>query len=236
MNVETTTSTARNEGALGAARMNVETTESAASRAAPNDLAPPFYSPWAWNKSYPRPGFWSAYRHFDDRGELVLQLGRNGGQGKAKATNSYARWEPYEGTTIYVARLEPISLSRRPNSSNNVNLRAFLQINWGKPRVRELYGGAQHMMIRATGRHLFRVGFEVELQGNGTYGEVIAKIADVNQEPFDISRSMTQSLDAEPSLEEMQQELERVDGGKVQVVKLGSFKDVMTAGAEVHEA
>ncbi len=230
MNVETTTSTSSADVAASATNATNATN-------AADDLAPPFYQPWAWGRSYPPAGFWSAYRHFDNRGELVLQLGREGGQGRAKATNAYSRYESYSGTKIYVVRFEAISLSRRPNSASKVNLRAFLQIDWWPPKVVELTGGTRHMVIRATGRHVFRVGCQVELQHGGNYGEVICKIADVNQTPFDVfaKASAQSSLDTEPSIEEMQQELERLDGGKVEIVKLGSLKDVVTAGAEVFE-
>ncbi len=223
MNVETSTQT---EAPMP--QVNAEAAaKTAEPRAATANLAPPFYSPWRWIRPYAPAGFWTAHPHNDHTGELVLQLGRDGGSGPATVANSYLRWEPGSGRKLYIVRFDPISLSRRPHYG--VNLRAFVQVNSYKA-TRELYGGTQWMGIQAYGRHIFRVGYEVALQANGTYGEVIGKISDVDQQDFYASRSAAEAFDGEPGAEEIQQLIESADGAKVEVITLGSLKEVALAG------
>ncbi len=202
----------------------------------PRDLAPPFCGPWEWNKSYPPAGFWSHYRHYDNRGELVLQVGRRCGTGRAKASSSYSRWGTGCEPRIYDVRFEPVSLSRRPPGT--VNLRAFVQINWNRPIRIDLTGRTQYLAIQAWGWHRFRAGIEVELHSNATYGEAIVKIADVNQRPIHGAARTTgrsPASDTGPSLEEVQQQLAAAEEGKVEVLKLGSFEQVVTEGGEIYE-
>ncbi len=205
-------------------------TATATENAGQVDLAPPFYQPWRWGRSYPQQGFWSAARHFDNQGELVLQLGRDAGSGSSKIESTYLRYMGSTSRKLYTARFDPISLTRKPNNGSVVRLKAFMQVN-GYRIERDLYPGQTAFIgIGAQGWHVLRVGVSVKLESGGNYGEVIARISDVNQ--FDLySTSATRGLAeaGEPSLADLQAELES-DGGPAEIVELGSLRQVAEAG------
>ncbi len=217
------------ENTMTQAEATAATSASSANLA--TQLAPPFYRPWIWYRTYPKQGFWSSTRHFDHRGELVLQLGRRDGSGATEARNGYMR---YMGTTqrkFYTARFDPISLTRIPNNTNIVGLKAYMQINNYPAVERDLNPGQPTVLaIGAWGSHVLRVGCVVKLESQGTYGEVICKISDVDQFNFYSASTETSLVEqGEPKLAQLRAELES-EGSSVELMELGGLEDVAAAG------
>ena len=222
--------TTANATATGTADGTATGTATGNANAAQIDLAPPFYRPWNWYKTYPEQGFWSSTRHFDHRGELVLQLGRHGGTGSSAAENGYLRTMGSTTQRIYTAKFDPISLTRKPNNANVVRLKAFLQVNGHRVECDLVPGQAAFLAIWARGWHVLRVGVSAELEAAGTYGEAICRISDVNQFNFHAATSERRLVeDREPSLADHQAELESA-GGPAEIVELGSLREVAAAG------
>ena len=211
-------------------RTQEKTVDSAIATSCPVDLAPPFYSPWGWYKTYPKQGFWSAHRHYDHRGELVLQVGRQGGSGSTEAKNAYLRYMGSTPPRFYTARFDAGPLTRIPNNAGIVGLKAFMQVN-GYRIERDLVPRRSTFIgIGAQGWHVLHVGVIVRLECAGTYGEAICTVSDVNQYDGYSATAVSSLAEAgEPSLADLQAELEKTEG-PTEIFELGTLKEVAEAG------
>lgn len=158
-----------------------------AAQALATDIAPPFDG-WGYYKTPTRQpsGFWSAVRHRAANGELVVQLGRNRGAGPAIQWAGFSYRVPREtGLVTYEATFSPVSLTRSPNHRHAVSICAFMQINNGRPMLRELNGNVPvSLSVTGVGPFTLKVGTYVFLNVNGAYGESITRVSEVTERRY----------------------------------------------------